>query len=145
MARSEQVKFSKLIRGTSNIDFLGHLTQVLQNLQSSKHFSPTILQDFLPAPETPKVHSRNVMSIFIPSSAKELSYCNITRSIPFKSSRGNQYVYVLCDYDSNTILVEPMKTRQAQKIATTWTKLYKRLYKHGHKISHFILDSVQRS
>ena len=60
------------------------------------------------------------MSLVIPFSAKEISYGDITGSFPFKSSRGNQYIYLLYDYDSNAIFVEPMKTRKAQEITTTW-------------------------
>ena len=81
------------------------------------------------------------MSIVFPFSAKELSYGDVTGSFPYKSSRGHQYIYILYDYDSNAILVEPMKTRQAQEIASTWSKLYERLTRHGHKTSHFILNN----
>ena len=77
----------------------------------------------------------------VPFSAKELSYGDITGSFPFKSSRGNQYIYIIYDYDSNYILAEPIKTRQAREIALTWEKMYVRLSKNGHQVSHFILDN----
>ncbi len=114
------------------------MTQEQQNLQSTKHLSPTVSQEFLPTPEIPNIHSHNVMSTLISFSANTLSYIWLH---PFKTCRGNQYVYVLYNYDSNAILVEPTKPCQAQEIATMWSKLYERLTKHGHATSHFILDN----
>ena len=73
-------------------------------------------------------------------SAKELSYGNITGSFPLESSRGNQCIYILYDYDSNSILTEPMKTPQAQEIDKVWENMYKCLSRHG-QVSHFILDN----
>ena len=45
------------------------------------------------------------------------------------------------DYDTNAILVHPLKTRQAAEITSAWTKLHTRLTKHGHVVTHFILDN----
>ena len=135
-----KLHFSRLVTDTTNID-LGHLTQERQNLQSTKTTIDTIRNDFFPQPTSPNIRSHNTMSLVIPFSAKEISYGDITGSFPFKSSRGNQYIYLLYDYDSNAIFVEPMKTRQAQEITTTWKKLYERLSHHGHTCKHFILDN----
>ena len=99
------------------------------------------MNDIFPQPESPNKQSHNVMSIVILFSAKELSYGDITGSFPFKSSRGNQYTYVLYDYNASCILAEPMKTRQAQEISVTWEKLHTRLMYHGHQVSHFFLDN----
>ena len=103
----EKLNFKRLIQDTTTID-LGHLAQERQNLQSTKHLSPILLQDMAPVPDSPNVHSHNVMSMLVPFSAKELSYGDITGIFPYKSSRGNQYIYVSYDYDSNSILVEAM-------------------------------------
>ena len=59
----------------------------------------------------------------------------------FKSSRGNQYLYILYNFDSNTILVEPLKSRQAAVIKQAWENIYWRLAKHGYKLTNFILDN----
>ena len=40
-------------------------------------------------------------------------YTDQTGKFPQKSSRGNQYIIVLIEMDSNTILVEAMKNRKA--------------------------------
>ena len=49
------------------------------------------------------------MPKIIPFSAKEMSYEDLTGAFPYTSSRGYKYLYVLYNYDSNLILVEPLK------------------------------------
>ena len=77
----------------------------------------------------------------MPFSPKELSYCDLISSFPFTSSRGSKYLYVLYDFDSNAILVHPLKSRQASEITNVWKSLYERLTQHGHQVTNFILDN----
>ena len=46
-----------------------------------------------------------------------------TGQFPKKSSRGNQYVMVLAEIDSNTILAEPMKNRTSGEIIRAYQVL----------------------
>ena len=39
-----------------------------------------------------------------------------TGQFPYPSSRGYQYIMVLYDYNSNVILVEPIKNKKAESI-----------------------------
>jgi hypothetical protein len=48
--------------------------------------------------------------------AKCLMYTNQMGSFPKKSSRGNQYIMVLIEIDSNAILVEAIKNQTAGKM-----------------------------
>ena len=50
-------------------------------------------------------------------SEKEISYIHSTGKFPHESSRGNEYLLLLHDFDSNEILVEPLTTKQAGEIA----------------------------
>ena len=45
------------------------------------------------------------------------------------------------DYDSNMILMKAIPSRQASVIRSAWEELYLKLTKHGHVVSHFILDN----
>ena len=54
---------------------------------------------------------------------------DITGWFPYKSSRGNECIYVLYDYVSNAILETLMANRQAKTITMTWKTLYNRLTK----------------
>ena len=41
-------------------------------------------------------------------------FSNITGAFSHKPSRGNFYVMIMYDYDSDAILVKPIKNRQAE-------------------------------
>ena len=79
--------------------------------------------------------------MIIPFSAKEISNTDLTGAFPYMSTKGNKYLYILYDYDANAILVEPMKNRQANSIATVWQICHDRLTKHGRITKNFILDN----
>ena len=65
----------------------------------------------------------NIMFSTIHSySPKQTAYGDLTGQFPYKSSMGNRYIYVMYDYDSNTILVQAIPNQQAQAIAQAWEK-----------------------
>ena len=72
---------------------------------------------------------------------KEKVYSDQTGRFPHKSSRGNQYIFTLYDYDGNTILAEPLKSRGGKVIAAAFTKFHSRLTRHGHEVKIFVLDN----
>jgi hypothetical protein len=55
--------------------------------------------------------------------AKRLMYTDQTGRFPKKSSRGNQYIMVLIEIDSNAILVEAMKNQTAGKMIRAYQVL----------------------
>lgn len=87
---------------------MGHLDQVRQNLQSTKQHSST--NDFIPDDNPENVKSFQTMSKIVAFMPSQFAYGDLTGSFPFKSSRGNKYLYILYNYDSNAILVHPLKT-----------------------------------
>jgi hypothetical protein len=54
-------------------------------------------------------------------------YTNQTGKFPRKSSRGHQYIMVLIEMDSNTILVAAMKNRSAGEMIHAYQELVDRL------------------
>ena len=70
-----------------------------------------------------------------------VTYTDLTGRFPFTSSRGNQYIMVAHHYDSNAILVEPVKNRNAQTLVSAWTKLNKRFTEAGLKPTTYIMDN----
>ena len=54
----------------------------------------------------------------------------LTGRFPHKSSTVNSYIFLLCDFDTNVILFEPLKTRRSKEIATVYTKCYNKLNKN---------------
>ena len=58
-------------------------------------------------------------------------YTDQTGRFPRKSSRGNQYIMVLCEVDSNYIMVEPMMNRTAGEMVRVYQTLIDRLNSRG--------------
>ena len=57
------------------------------------------------------------------------------------SLSGMQYICVLYDYDSNAILVEPMKSRSDTDMEKAYTKLYDYLTGRGLKPKLNVMDN----
>ena len=133
-----EVNFKNLIGTTLPIE-KGHMDQEKKNLRSTENAEEHA--DFFPAQIKSKVYTLFASiekDIFDP---KQKAYSDLTGRFPHTSSRGNQYIFVLCDYDGNIILGEPLKSRQGKVIATAFTNCYKRLTKHGYSVELFVLDN----
>ena len=85
---------------------LGHTNQERKNLQSKKHVKSEVEVEedriFYPDAETVKTHE--LCATIIPLNINRKGFSDLTGALPHKSSRGNVYVMVLYDYDSNAIL-----------------------------------------
>ena len=94
---------------------LGHIDQERANLQSTKSKVPAINlppyinttmisedKDFAPAISSTKTF--DFCGTIIPFVATRTGYHDLTGALPHKSSRGNQYIFFLYDYDGNAIL-----------------------------------------
>lgn len=135
----EHINFIKLIRTTVATE-KGHLDQ------ERKHPQPTNpTEDFLhnfPPKLDEKTHSQLVQIVSPLHDQKPLkgkAYADLTGPFPHKSSRGNQYLFFLYNYDTNIILFEPLKIRQSKEITSAYDKCYAKLAKKSNnsKIVHF--------
>ena len=116
----------------------GHLDQERSNLQSTKENNPEE-EDFKPTDGKEKTwENAAILYAFKP---KEKTYSDQTGRFPHRSSRGNEYIMVMYDYDSNAILVTALKNRQAKTIVEAWESLHARLTQHGHTTKNFVLDN----
>jgi len=68
-------------------------------------------------------------------------YTNQPGRFPKKSLRGNQYIMVLTESDSDVILVEPMKNRTAGEMIRAYQALIDRLHAANIVPKHHILDN----
>jgi hypothetical protein len=75
---------------------------------------------------------------FIP---KGTGYTDLTGRFPHISARGNKYLLIVYDFDSNAILSEPLKSRQADEIKKAWEILHAQLAKCGTAPKMHILDN----
>ena len=74
-------------------------------------------------------------------SKDDITQGNLTGKFPYLSTSGNLYVYIVYHYDSNAILVTPLKNRQAGTIKDAWINSANQLSNRGALPSMFILDN----
>ena len=73
--------------------------------------------------------------------AQWLMYTDQTGKFPKKSSKGNHYIMVLIEINSNAILVEAMKNRTASEMIRAYLVLMTRLRNTGVTPKMHILDN----
>lgn len=71
-------------------------------------------------------------------------YTDLTLRLPVQSSKGMNYVFLIYSYDTNTILIHPLKNQTATAIYGSYTILFKRLTDLGFKPSVHWLDNEAR-
>jgi hypothetical protein len=124
----------------------GHRRQDRQNVRSTKPKPAPPLSDIQHVMTTPIFPSRE------PGIRANLVYCEAleltgkistdqTGRFPTTSSRGNKYLMVLYDHDSNAILSEPLKSRSASELVRATTSLHRYLSKRGLKPTFQVLDN----
>ena len=85
---------------------------------------------------TPKVHEDEYRY-----KLKYKIYSDQTSRFPYTSSRGNQYIIVICDPDYNVIVVEPLKRCHGAQLAETFNKCCNKLKLKQRENHLFILDN----
>ena len=72
---------------------------------------------------------------------REKIYIDQTGHFPTRSSRGNQYIMVMCEMDSDAILFEAMKNRTAGEMVRAYQALIDKLASCGIHPKHHALDN----
>ena len=68
-------------------------------------------------------------------------YYDHTGKFPVTSIRGQKYLIIMCEVDSNTILEEPIKNKNENLIICTYQTLLNRLRGCGIKTERHVLDN----
>jgi hypothetical protein len=105
----------------------GHLNQQHKNVRSTKPNPPKPS----PEPSFERLDQRTNLvfaNVFEPAGQ---IYTNLSGRFPIQSNRGNQYIFVLYDYDSNAKLAEPMKNRTDRKMVRAFKHLHAYLCDRG--------------
>ena len=113
----------------------GHLNQQRKNVRSTQR--PVSEPNPKPKSEIPILDSDlNVKTHQVFAAAIEITgqiSTDLTGRFPVTSSRGNKYLLVLYDYDSNSILTEAMKNRSDTKHLQAYNKLHQYLVDQGFR------------
>ena len=68
-------------------------------------------------------------------------YTDLSGRFPLTSDRAMQYMLILHAYDTNILLVEPIKTRSDTDMLCAYDVLYKTLENLGHAPKLYIMDN----
>ena len=96
--------------------------------------------DVTPPQETNNVRTHSLFVTIATSYDIRKSYSNQTGKFPHQSTRGNKYVMILYDNNSNLILSNPTKTRHAAELTASWETFFLKLQTNGHAPELHILD-----
>jgi hypothetical protein len=69
------------------------------------------------------------------------TFCCQTLPFPHRSSRGNEYLLVVYDYDSNSILHCALKNKTGAEIKRGWLHIHEKLARGGNQPNIYILDN----
>ena len=108
MARLKRHRYHQIYFQETPATAKGHLDKEKKNLQSTK-ISP---DTSFPPSQTPKKKLVETYTIL----QEDKAYCDSTGRFPHTSTRGNKYVFITYDWDSNATLVESVKSRQAKDL-----------------------------
>lgn len=110
---------------------MGHLDQKRKNQRSTKQ--PRLSDnDFMPPRLSQSTDTVYSAIMALPEPTGQL-HANLTGRFPVQSSAGKNYVFVLYDYDSNSILTEAIKSRAAEHIVAAYRTIYAQLHRAGRQ------------
>ena len=123
---------------TPDITILGHLDTNRKNLQSTK-----------PKPEedewtlTLKSHINNKTHDFFHKivDLKNTIYTDQTGKFRVRSISGANYIMITYSYDTNAILVRPLRNRTGRDLCNATTNIHEYLTTRGYKPNHQMLDN----
>ena len=128
----------------------GHLNQERKGLQSTKpsiNINPSVKleseceKELFPTAPEDNLKTQQCFASVVSFESTAKAYSDQTGKFPFTSSRGNKYIMIIYDYDSNAILQEPLKNRTDTELARAWAKIHQRLTLGGSKPKLYILDN----
>jgi hypothetical protein len=113
----------------------GHMNQTRKNVRSTKS-KP--FED----PKTAPLHGKKVQDVYVRTyDVRETIFSDQTGQFPTQSQKGNKYIMVMVEIDSNAILVEPMKSRKDAEMIRAYDTLVLRLRRAGIVPKKHVLDN----
>jgi hypothetical protein len=95
--------------------------------------------------ETPPCHTlrgKKMRDVYIlVYDTRETMFTDQTGQFPTRSQRGNKYIMVMVEIDSNAILVEPMTSRKDAEMIRAYDTILQRLRRAGINPKKHVLDN----
>jgi hypothetical protein len=114
----------------------GHLDQQRQNARTTKIKDAQLLE-----PENDKDHEIKTQFVYAATIDAGQIYTDQTGRFPVVSSKGNKYIMLLYDYDSNAILAQPIKDCTAPELLKAFQVMEQELVARGLKPKLMKLDN----
>ena len=119
----------------------GHMRSVKQGIRSTKEKKKNIEVETVDG-ETVTIPLRKHHDIYVRvEEAKETIYSDQTGAFPVRSRKGNRYIMVMCEMDSNAILSEAMRDRSSGEMIRAYRVLLGRVRRAGLKPKKHVLDN----
>ena len=112
----------------------GHLNQQWQRRHRPSNEEPA------PTPITTRTNTIYA-AIVDPKQPTSNSFSDLTDRFPIQSNHGANYIFVLYDYDSNAIIIRPLRNRSAQEILRVFTAVHAYLVTRGLRPHIHTLDN----
>ena len=131
-------------RPFSEATIKGHMDNARKNLKSTQEAkrqeeatqekadddaAQQFFEDSFPD-QSPKGERTNLCVVSLMRVSGQI-HSDLTGRFPIPSSNGYHYILIIYDYDSNSILMEPVKSRKAAELLRAYKKLHARLVKGG--------------
>jgi len=98
----------------------GHLNQTRKNVRFTKTKTALPLETC----DTSQLHGKKVRDVYTKTyMVRETMFSDQTGQFPTRSQRGNKYIMVMMEIDSNAILVVPMKSRKDDEMIRAYNAL----------------------
>ncbi len=115
----------------------GHLNQTRKNVRSTKAKTAP-----LETCNTSQLNGKKLRDVYTKTyRVRKTMFSDQTGRFPTRSQQGNKYIMVMVEIDSNTILVEPMKSRKDEEMIRAYNALLLRLRRAGIVPKKHILDN----
>ena len=147
-AKGHQRQEYSNLQSTNYKERLSKIKQKIKKLQDNspkQPFKDTLHQhlseDFFPPSSIPNVKSNAIINSIIPMSPTGLGYTDPAGRFPYRSTRGNEYIFISYNYDANAILATAMKDRTAPSIVHAWQELHNIYKKAGCAPDIYLQDN----
>jgi hypothetical protein len=105
----------------------GHMQQQRKNLRSTQ---PKPDPELAVEPTPKAEHKTHHVYAAITEASGRID-TDLTGRFPVTASTGNKYIFLLYDYDSNAIIIEPIRNRSNKEILRAYNKLHQYLIERG--------------
>jgi hypothetical protein len=120
---------------------LGHQDQEAKNLRSTR--PPLVLPPDDDSDIAPPLEGRShaICAMLLPETSLLKSYSDQTGMFHTPSSRGNHYIFLLYNVDTNSIHTTAIPNRYAATIRDAWESTHQHLLHQGHAPELHVLDN----